>query len=130
MTQSILFLCPHSAAKSVIAAAYCQQLASQYGLDLNISFAGTEPDETLSPAVVARLHSEGLDVSHQSPRIVTQQDLIQADWIVSMGCNIGDLAPPGKKIEQWNDVPPPGQDMNGACQSIQDHMVSLFQGMK
>lgn len=127
MKPTVLFLCPHGAAKSVIAAAYCQRLASQYGLDLHISSAGTEPDEALSPAVITRLEAEGLDVPRQGPRRVTQQDLEQADWIISLGCDIEDLVPSEKKIEQWSDVPPPSQDMAGACQSIQSH-VTRFMG--
>jgi arsenate reductase (thioredoxin) len=126
MKKNILFLCPHNAAKSVIAAAYCQQLAIKYGIDLQISTAGTEPDDTVSPIVVARLEAEGLAVSGQIPRRVTFQDLAQANWIVSMGCNLEQLALAEKKVLQWDDIPPPSQDINGACQVIRDRVTSLI----
>lgn len=32
MTTKILFLCPHNAAKSVLAAAYCKRMAEETGL--------------------------------------------------------------------------------------------------
>ena len=129
MKPRVLFLCPHGAAKSVIAAAYCQRLAGQYGLDLHISFAGTEPDEALSPAVIIRLEAEGLDVPRQGPRPVTQQDLEQANWIISLGCDIEELAPSGKKVEHWTDVPSPSQDIVGACQSIQNHIAKFMENL-
>src|SRR5262245_2097473 len=60
MSERIVFVCPHGAAKSVIAAAYCQQLADQWGVALHATSAGTEPDAEVSPAVVALLRTEGI----------------------------------------------------------------------
>jgi protein-tyrosine-phosphatase len=114
MKPTILFLCPHGAAKSVLAAAYCQQLATQHGLDWHISAAGTEPDATVAPAVAALLASEGLDVSHHLPRHVTTAELATAQRIISLGCDVSDLAPPQAKIEHWDDVPPPSQALHAA----------------
>ena len=56
---TLLFLCPHNAAKSVLAAAYCQHLSAQGGLDVQVTSAGTEPDAAASPDVVALLRAEG-----------------------------------------------------------------------
>jgi len=62
MRRTIVFLCPHNAAKSVLAAAYCQHLSAQCGLEVQVTSAGTEPDAAASPDVVALLRAEGLDV--------------------------------------------------------------------
>ncbi|MDX1438206.1 MAG: hypothetical protein R3335_15465, partial [Anaerolineales bacterium] len=113
MTLAILFLCPHNAAKSVIAAAYAGRLAAWHGIDVRIRSAGTDPDAAAAPAVVSRLQGEGLDVSRHTPRKVTGEDFASADWIISIGDDIEALAPPGKKIERWDDVPAPSQDMDG-----------------
>ena len=40
--RTILFLCPHNAAKSVVAAAYFDQLARDRGLAYRAASAGTE----------------------------------------------------------------------------------------
>jgi hypothetical protein len=37
MYRTILFLCPHNAAKSVLAVAYCQHLAAQCGLEVQVT---------------------------------------------------------------------------------------------
>ena len=50
--RTILFLCPHNAAKSVIAAAYFDQLAAGRGLLYRGDSSGTDPDERPSLAVV------------------------------------------------------------------------------
>jgi protein-tyrosine-phosphatase len=73
MRHTILFLCPHNAAKSILAAAYCEHLAAQCGLAVQVTSAGTEPDAAASPEVVALLRTEGLDIAHHRPRHVSPE---------------------------------------------------------
>ena len=42
-TPTVLFMCPHGAAKSVLASAYFKQLAAARGLRVRVDAAGTEP---------------------------------------------------------------------------------------
>ena len=42
--NTVLFVCEHGAAKSVIAAAYFNQLASEKNLDVRAIERGTNPD--------------------------------------------------------------------------------------
>jgi arsenate reductase len=130
MPDQIVFLCPHAAAKSVMAAAYCQQLANQFGVSLHITSAGTEPDAELAPAVVALLRAEGIDVADQRPRRVTAEELAAASYIISLGCDLDDLARPGMLIERWDDVPAPSQDLQGARDRIRDHVEQLLATLK
>ena len=126
MTSTILFLCPHHAAKSVIAAAYFNQLARQHGLVLTADSAGTDPSEAVSPAVVNMLLSEGIDVSQQQPRRVTQTDLAQAQRIISMGCTSDELGIAPERVEQWDDIPLVSKDIIGAGEAIRAHVQSLI----
>jgi arsenate reductase len=112
--RTILFLCPHNAAKSVIAAAYCARLSAERGLTLRATSAGTDPDPGISPGVAAALLAEGIDVRAHRPRRVTAEALASASRVVSLGCDLGDLAPPGLAIERWDDVPSPSTDLTGA----------------
>ncbi|MCI0398920.1 MAG: hypothetical protein L0332_34925 [Chloroflexi bacterium] len=128
MRPTILFLCPHGAAKSILAAAYCRQLAAHNGLDWHITSAGTEPDDAPSPAVVELLRAEGVDVSGYAPRLVTGDELATADWVVSLGCDVGQLVVPGpEKIIDWSDIPPPGQDLAGASALIRERVADLVE---
>jgi protein-tyrosine-phosphatase len=85
MTQTVLFLCSHNAAKSVLAAAYFDQIAQQAGLPFLADSAGTEPEEAVSPDVRAMLARDGIDVTAYVPRQVTTQDLHMGAYIISMG---------------------------------------------
>jgi arsenate reductase len=122
MRPTILFLCPHAAAKSVLAAAYCQRLARQRGLDVQITSAGTEPDATVSPSIVELLRAEGLDVAHHTPRRVTQEEIGAAFRVISLGCDVRHLAPPGTRVEHWDDVPAPSQQLERAREVIAAHV--------
>ena len=42
--RRVLFMCPHGAAKSVLASAYFRRLAKERGLNVEVDSAGTEPD--------------------------------------------------------------------------------------
>src|SRR5215217_5987321 len=126
MTDLIVFLCPHGAAKSIIAAAYCQQLADRQNVPLRATAAGTEPNAEVSPAVVELLCMEGIDVADQRPRRVTHEELATARRIISLGCDLGDLARPGMVIEHWDDVPPPSQDLLVARDHIPAHVEQLL----
>jgi arsenate reductase len=126
MPKRIVFLCPHAAAKSVLAAAYCQQLADQQGIPLDITSAGTEPDAEVAPAIVALLRAEGIEVAGQPPRRVTAEELAAASRIISLGCDLSSLAQPNMMIEHWDDVPSPSQDRQGARDRIRDHVEQLI----
>ena len=129
MTKRVLFLCPHGAAKSVLAAAYCQQLARERGLELVVDFAGTEPDTAVAPAVAQLLQSEGFDVSHYVPHCVTSEELMEADWIFSMGCALNEL-PEAHKVVQWDDVPLPSQGLLVAREMILAHVKTFMDSIE
>src|SRR4051794_10079841 len=124
-TGSVLFLCPHNAAKSLLAVAYFDRLAGERGLPFRAESAGTEPAEGPAPAVVAALQAEGVDVSDYHPRHVEPRDLAGAHHVISMGCDLTDLWLPAERIERWDDVPPVSQDLKTAYAAIRRHVETL-----
>jgi arsenate reductase (thioredoxin) len=130
MSHTFLFLCPHGAAKSVIAAAYSRQLAAQSGLNLQATSAGTEPSAQVSPAVVELLQAEGIDVANHIPQLVTAEALLGASQVVSLGCDLDGLLPPGVPVERWDDVPLPSQDLAAARNSIYTHVEQLINNLR
>lgn len=125
MTRRILFLCPHGAAKSVLAAAYFQQLSDQQGLGFQASCAGTEPDATISPAVMELLRGEGIDVADRQPQKVTDAQLATAFRVVSLGCSVEELGEDQTKVEQWDDVPMVSMNVLAARDAIRAHVEQL-----
>jgi arsenate reductase (thioredoxin) len=123
--RTILFLCPHNAAKSVIAAAYFARLARDRGLAYQAASAGTSPDAAPSPAVVAMLREEGIDVAGYRPRRVTAEDLTSAHRVISLGCDPADLDGGDVRVDRWDDVPPPSQDLGASRADIERHLNLL-----
>lgn len=131
--RTILFICPHGAAKSVLAAAYFDRMAQRHGLDFRAAFAGVEPDDALSPRVVAALRAEGIHVSGPQPRRVRPEDLAGAHRVISLGADLSWL--PGRLaiVEHWDDVPPASQNLEATRAAIQGRLETLvddLMGMK
>jgi arsenate reductase len=124
--RTILFLCPHNAAKSVITAAYCERLAAERSLTLRATSAGTDPDPDVSSTVAGALLAAGIDVRTHRPRRVTAEALASASRVVSLGCDLGDFAPPELVVEHWDDVPSPSADLTGARAVIAAHVRRLL----
>ncbi|MBE2272087.1 MAG: hypothetical protein IAE80_27880 [Anaerolinea sp.] len=125
MKQTILFLCPHNAAKSVIAAAYFNQLADESGLPFIADSAGTEPSDSVLPAVAAMMEQDGLDVSQFKPRLVTSDDYRTAARVISVGCMPEALKDAGD-VEYWDDVPMFSQNPEASRDAIRTHVQRLI----
>lgn len=124
--KTILFMCPHNAAKSLLAAAYCRQMVIEQQLEWQILTAGMEPDDEPSAAVISLLQSEGLTAPPDKPHRVTQTELAAADWIVSMGCDLNGLVIADTAVVYWDNIPAPSQDLMGARQAIIKHLEQFL----
>jgi arsenate reductase (thioredoxin) len=119
----VLFLCPHGAAKSVLAAALCQRMATARHLLMRAVCAGSEPDPEIAPHVRALLVGEGLEMPVTQPQLVTATLLSDAAYVISMGCRRDMLPLVPAQWEAWDDVPPPSQDLQGAHRIIQQRLT-------
>jgi arsenate reductase (thioredoxin) len=123
---TVLFLCPHGAAKSVLASAYFQQMAKERGLNVHVDAAGTEPQEAVSPVVAEHLRRNGYNVPVKKPRAVTDDDLNSADVVISLGCDLGKRTVAPDKLRQWDEVPGPSEDLKAADEAIRRRVVALI----
>ena len=122
---TILFMCPHGAAKSVLASAYFEHFAKERGLNVRVLAAGTDPDPQVSPAVERHLKNGGYRVPVTKPRRVTADDLKTADVVVSLGCDLKDLPPPSGTLRNWDDVPAPSENFAAADAKIRERVMEL-----
>ena len=108
-SPQILFLCVHNAGRSQMAAAFARQLG---GGRVLVNSAGSDPSDTLNPAVVEAMREVGIVISNESPKKLTEQMGLDADVIVTMGC--GDACPVyrGKRYEDWDLEDPSGKDLD------------------
>jgi arsenate reductase (thioredoxin) len=126
-TPTVLFMCPHGAAKSVLASAYFERMAKERGLNVRVESAGTDPDPTVSPAVAAHLKRQGYPVPEANPRQVTGKDFESADVVISIGCDLSGLQEPRGKLLRWDDVPPPSEDFARADEAIRKRVTDLIE---
>jgi protein-tyrosine-phosphatase len=93
-----------------MAAAYTRVLS---GGAVEVRSAGSDPADEVNPAVRAALLEEGIDISAETPKILTTQAVQASDVVVTMGC--GDSCPifPGKRYEDWVLDDPAGRGIDG-----------------
>jgi len=99
----VLFVCVHNAGRSQMAAALLEHHA---GGRVRVRSAGTSPSDEIDPNVVAAMAERGLDVAAARPKGLREDDVDQADVVITMGC--GDACPvvPGTRYLDW-DLPDP-----------------------
>jgi Low molecular weight phosphotyrosine protein phosphatase len=122
MTISVLFLCPHAAGKSILAATYFRAAAARLGLDATADVAGPEPEHDLGPRVRQALRDQGF-VEHWQPRLLTEHDTAHADTIINIGCDRS-MIPTENTVIEW-DVPLLTDDFPGSMAAIHQLAESL-----
>jgi protein-tyrosine-phosphatase len=126
---TILFLCPHGAAKSVLASAYFQRAAKERGLNVHVVSAGTDPDPQVAPAVASHLRKNGYELPIDKPRRATAQDVSTADVVISIGCDLRGLPAPTGTVLKWDDVPAPSEDFARADEKIRERVMQLVDAL-
>jgi protein-tyrosine-phosphatase len=125
---TIVFVCEHGAAKSVIAAAHFNRLAGQAGLDLRAIARGTNPDPELSPQAVEGLSGDGLAPAEGIPQKLTEDDLRSSQRLVIF-CELPSQYPQPAAIERWENIPSVNQDYEKARDAILARLMPLLEQM-
>jgi len=125
--RMLVFVCLHGSAKSLIAAEHFRRLAAQRAWkEIDVTSAGTDPDLEIPGHVIKGLLEDGFDVRGRVPRKLTREDLTNAWCVVSFGCDLVDLVPPGLTVERWDDVPAVAEDFNAAREAILTRLQPLL----
>jgi arsenate reductase (thioredoxin) len=127
--RTVVFVCQHGAAKSVLAAALLERLAAEHGTPLRALARGTEPEPQVAPAVAAGLLAKGIDVRAWQPRPLTPGDLSHAWRVVSFGPDLSDLLPAGTVVQVWSDVPAVADDLQAAQTVIAGRLSVLLKDL-
>ena len=103
---SVLFVCVHNAGRSQMAAGFMTHLGQGR---VDVLSAGSAPKDSINPVAVEAMAEIGIDISNNSPKILTPEAVQQSDAVITMGC--GDACPfyPGKRYEDWVLEDPAGQ---------------------
>ncbi|MCD9903823.1 arsenate reductase ArsC [Streptomyces sp. MT29] len=122
---AVLFVCVHNAGRSQMAAAWLSHLA---GDRVEVRSAGSAPADQVNPAAVEAMREVGIDITAQTPKILTIDAVKASDVCITMGC--GDTCPvfPGKRYLDWVLDDPAGQGVE-AVRPIRDEIRKLVEGL-
>ncbi|QMU69948.1 arsenate reductase ArsC [Streptacidiphilus sp. P02-A3a] len=122
---SVLFVCVHNAGRSQMAAAFLARLG---GDGVEVRSAGSAPADSVNPAVVQAMAEVGLDLSAQTPKVLTAEAVRASDVVITMGC--GDACPvfPGKRYLDWQLADPAGRGV-AAVRPIRDEIERRIRGL-
>jgi arsenate reductase (thioredoxin) len=107
--NSILFVCVENAGRSQMAEAF----ARRHGL--TAMSAGTIPGAKVNPIVAQAMREKGIDISGNTPKMLTSGLIDKADLVVTMGCSVEEVCPRPmlakmqKKLVDWNLSDPKGR---------------------
>jgi arsenate reductase len=122
---SVLFVCVHNAGRSQMAAAWLTHLA---GDRVEVRSAGSAPGDRVNPAAVEAMAEVGVDISAETPKVLTVEAVQASDVCITMGC--GDACPvfPGKRYLDWKLDDPAGQGV-AAVRPIRDEIKVLIENL-
>lgn len=122
---SVLFVCVHNAGRSQMAAGFLSALA---GDAIDVRSAGSAPGNAVNPAAVEAMAEVGIDISDQTPKILTTDAVEASDVVITMGC--GDTCPifPGKSYRDWVLEDPAGKGTE-AVRPIRDEIKTRIEAL-
>jgi arsenate reductase len=120
-----LFVCIHNAGRSQMAAGFLRSLT---GGAVEVRSAGSDPGPHVNPAAVEAMAEVGIDISDQSPKLLTPQAVEAADVVITMGC--GDACPifPGISYRNWELEDPAGKGID-AVRPIRDEIRTRIEAL-
>ncbi|MEP6463015.1 MAG: arsenate reductase ArsC [Frankiaceae bacterium] len=115
---SVLFVCVHNAGRSQMAAGFLTALSDG---EVEVRSAGSAPAGAVNPAAVEAMREVGIDLTDQTPKLLTADAVEASDVVITMGC--GDTCPvfPGKRYLDWDLPDPAGQGVE-AVRPIRDEI--------
>lgn len=122
---SVLFVCVHNAGRSQMAAGFMTHLGEGR---VEVLSAGSAPKDSINPIAVEAMAEVGIDISKNSPKVLTTGAVEQSDAVITMGC--GDVCPfyPGKRYEDWVLDDPAGQGIE-SVRVIRDEIKARVEAL-
>jgi len=122
---TVLFVCVHNAGRSQMAAGFLSHLSDGR---VTVLSAGSQPADQVNPVAVQAMAEVGIDIAHETPKLLSGSAVLESDVVVTMGC--GDTCPiyPGKRYEDWDLDDPAGQGLE-AVRPIRDEIKTRVEGL-
>jgi len=122
---TVVFVCEHGAAKSVLAAAYFNQFVKERGLNLHAVARGTHPENHLSPQAIKGLSEDGLTPMESVPQKLTDADIRSAQRVVTF-CELPTEYHGQAIVEHWDNIPPVSENYAQARNAIAERIRQML----
>lgn len=130
-TTKLGFVCVQNAGRSQMSTAFAEREREQRNLEdsVEILTGGTHPADHVHEEVIEVMGEEGFDLSGQTPREVSTDELESCDIVATMGCSTLELDAETVEIRDWALDDPDGQEMEQVREirdNIEQRVVDLF----
>ena len=122
---TVVFVCEHGAARSVIAAAYFKQIAAERHLPYHAVARGTSPQEDLSAATADGLEADGVAFDRTKPKGLSETDAREAVRIVAF-CPVPKAFSRLARVDEHDDVSEISKDYGDARNKIVAYVTQLL----
>lgn len=129
----LALVCVQNAGRSQMAAAFAKRERHDRGLgaEIEILTGGTDPADEVHGVVVEVMAEMDFDLTDETPREITQEQLLDADIVITMGCTSESVCPATWRgdARDWALGDPHGQDAETVREirdEIEQRVVALF----
>ena len=107
---SVLFVCVKNGGKSQMAAGLMTKRA---GDAITVESGGTKPGSAVNALSAESLAEVGVDISHNTPKAITEDMVRAADVVVTLGREAHVNEVPGTAFENWDTDEPSERGTDG-----------------
>jgi protein-tyrosine-phosphatase len=106
-----------------MATAFAEREAEKRDVDVKVITGGTRPAEKVHEVVADVMREEGFDIRNRIPREVTADELADADYVITMGCEASDVCPAtfAGESRDWN-LDDPGEATHEKAREIREEV--------
>jgi arsenate reductase len=123
--QTVVFVCEHGSAKSLIAAEWFNRMAREKKVAVRAVSRGVSPDATVPAWVVQELARDGFSVEGFTPRALARDDVTGAARIVTIGAK-SPLFTGARALERWDDIPPASTSYAASRDRLRERIQALL----
>ncbi|MBS3740416.1 low molecular weight phosphatase family protein [Candidatus Bipolaricaulota bacterium] len=91
--ECVAFICVQNAGRSQMAAAFARKKIEEENLPVKVISGGTVPADSVHGVVVKAMAEKGYDLSDNQPRNVEPEELVNCNYVITMGCSAQGVCP-------------------------------------
>lgn len=122
---TVLFICEHGYAKSLVAALHCERLAAARGITVRALSRGVDPGKRAPAPTAAGLAADGFDVSGFAPSRATTEEIAGAAYVVLIAVDV-DVSARAGPVLRWDGISALSENYERARGEIVTEVNSLL----